>query len=329
MLNLMNMGFEHAEKLSIDHHKMIVVANNGGFVVPQETDVWASVPLNAEPADYAIRISSTSVLQNLHGYSILRYHANRLPRYGEPMTLPSATPETICLLPDGNTQTHCSTVEGQFLPPYPPQPPPATKKHEPGQADFTFRLAAGSQPSKTEKYVPEYFLNGKPWQLFHSSMLPLLFHKPNETLDKPIISNLPLGSVVDLIIENHINETIPLYKHGEPAWLLGSDRHKKFPGDTVHDAIQRSGDLGKALNLQDPALVVVHDLPPLGWSVLRFKVTAQQATMLHAVKLRYFALGMSVPILEGITEETPIKIPQSVVARPHVEFQPAHDGIFG
>ncbi|KAI7762476.1 hypothetical protein LZL87_008822 [Fusarium oxysporum] len=321
--------------VSIDRHKMIVVANNGGFVVPKAADVvyipsasrvTILVRLDAEPGDYAIRISSTSVLQNLHGYAVLRYPAKRLPQYGEPMALPPVAPGLICVLPDGSTQPNCNTAEGQLLPPYPPQPPPSAGKHYAGMADFTFRLAAGSQASKTEKYVPEYFLNEKPWQLYHGSMLPLLFHAPNETLVKPIIGNLPLCYIIDLIIENQINETIPLYKHGDPSWFLGSGGQQRFPGNTVQDAIDSDS---KSLNLQDPALVIVHDLPALGWSVLRFKVTSQQATIIHAAKLRYFALGMSVPILEGITEETPIKIPDSVVNRPHVEFKPAHDGIFG
>lgn len=39
MMNLINNGFEHSVKVSIDGHKMVVVANNGGFVVPEQTDV--------------------------------------------------------------------------------------------------------------------------------------------------------------------------------------------------------------------------------------------------------------------------------------------------
>ncbi|KAI1070289.1 hypothetical protein LB507_010320 [Fusarium sp. FIESC RH6] len=330
MMNLINLGFEHSVKLSIDHHKIILIANNGGFVYPEEADVvyipdpsrvTVLVKLDAEPDDYAIRISSTSELQNLHGYAILRYRSKRPPQYGEAMTLPPTAPENVCLLPDGNTRSSCITTDGQFAPPYPANPPPSPSKKHPARADFTFRLAADSQPSKTE-LVPEYFLNGKPWQLFHGSMLPLLFHAANESFDKPVISNLPLGSVVDLIIENRFNETISFYKHGDPCWLLGSNSNERFPGSSVEDA-------KKHLNLRDPALVIVHDLPALGWSVLRFKVTSQTATMLHAAKLRYFALGMTVPILEGITEDTPLKIPEGVVERPHVDFKPAHDGIFG
>jgi len=214
------------------------------------------------------------------------------------MTLPIIAPKGICLLPDGNTQSSCNTVDGQFAPPYPTNPPPSSIKNYPAQADFTFRLAADFQPSKTER-VPEYFLNGKPWQLFHSSMLPLLFHAANESLDKPIISNLPLGSVVDLIIENRFNETISFYKHGEPSWLLGSKAHERFPGHNVEGAV-------KSLNLHDPALVTVHDLPALGWSVLRFKVISQAATMLHAAKLRYFAVSLVLCVSRhlSLTEET-------------------------
>ncbi|KAM6529455.1 hypothetical protein FALCPG4_007591 [Fusarium falciforme] len=51
--------------------------------------------------------------------------------------------------------------------------------------------------------------------------------------------------------------------------------------------------------------------------------------MLHSAKLRYFLLGMTVPILEGITAENPLEIPEEVLGRPHVEFEPKNDGIFG
>ncbi|RSL49529.1 hypothetical protein CEP54_012376 [Fusarium duplospermum] len=314
-------------------HKMTVVANNGGFVVPEQTDVvyipsaariTVLVKLDAEPGDYAIRISSTSQLQT--------FRAKRLPRYGEPMTLPTpASPKDVCLLADASTEPHCKTIDGQSIAPYPPKPPPASDHKHPEHVDFTFRLSAGSQPSLTEPKVPEFYLNEKPWQLFHGSMTPLLFHRldSNEKLDKPIISQLPIGSVVDLIIENQINDTIPLYKHGDPAWLLGSSSGQSFPGRSVKDAVSSPSSPQTSLNLHNPALVTVHDLPPLGWSVLRFQVTSQAASMLHSAKLRYFLLGMTVPILEGITAKTPIEIPEEAFDRPHVEFEPKNDGIFG
>lgn len=39
MLNLLNSGFEHSVRVSVDNHKLFVVANDGGFVEPQEADV--------------------------------------------------------------------------------------------------------------------------------------------------------------------------------------------------------------------------------------------------------------------------------------------------
>lgn len=49
MLNLLNSGFEHSIRVSIDNHKLFVVANDGGFVEPQETDVCS-------PLDFGSRI---------------------------------------------------------------------------------------------------------------------------------------------------------------------------------------------------------------------------------------------------------------------------------
>lgn len=82
MLNILNIGFEHAIRFSVDDHKMWIVANDGGFVVPQLVDVLyitngvrytVLIKLDQESADYAMRLVSTSNHQNLHGYSILRY----------------------------------------------------------------------------------------------------------------------------------------------------------------------------------------------------------------------------------------------------------------
>lgn len=82
MLNILNMGFEHAIRFSIDDHKMWIVANDGGFVKPKLVDVLyitngarytILIKLDQEGADYAMRLVSTSTHQNLYGYSILRY----------------------------------------------------------------------------------------------------------------------------------------------------------------------------------------------------------------------------------------------------------------
>ncbi|KAG6354808.1 hypothetical protein INS49_003889 [Diaporthe citri] len=349
MLNLLNSGFEHSVKVAIDGHEMIVVANDGGFVEPYTTHVayipsagrvTVLVKTDAAAEEYAVRISSTSVLQNLQGYAILRYPGKRQPIYGQPMKLPEAKPseEEVCLLKDSTVRSHCKEIEPNFLPPYPPSPVPAAttsqswRKKDHAAADLTYRLTAGQQKSKTEPHAPEYFINEQPWQLFRASMTPVLFSfvqgesAAAREFEKPIIGGVPAGAVVDLIIENTLNETIPLYKHGEPHWVLGAQRDSSFPYGTVSEAV-RAG-FGP-LNLDNAGLAIVHDLPPLGWAVVRFKAAAGAATMVHAVKLRMFALGMSVPILEGLNGENLVDVPEYAKSRPHVKFEPANDGVFG
>jgi L-ascorbate oxidase len=228
------------------------------------------------------------------------------------MKVPAARPseEEVCLLKDSTVRPHCKQTEANFLPPYPrsPVPVPAAaagqswvKNKDRAAADLTYRLTAGVQKSKTEAHAPEYFINEKPWQLFRASMTPVLFNFAQGSgpaapaareFTKPIIGGVPAGAVVDLIIRNTLNESIPLYKHGEPHWVLGSARGSEFPYDTVSEAVR---DGFKHLNLENPGLAVVHDLPPLGWSVVRFKAASGVATMMHTVKLRMFAVSCLAP----------------------------------
>lgn len=250
------------------------------------------------------------------------------------MELPEpASADDICVLPDGSVPAHCSLADPIAIPPYPALPVPiATKvnsqhswplltgKKDRSVADFTFRLAVGVQPSQTEPHAPEYLINKKPWQLFRSSMMPLLFEfaekKEEEqekgahrfAFDDPILPGpFPIGSVVDLVIENTLNETVTLYKHGAPTWLLGSGDNGRFPYDSVYDAVHNVvnhnnnnnnnsqahfADTAQMLNLENPGRHIVHEVPPLGWSIIRFQVISKEVTMLHAVKLRHFAVSV-------------------------------------
>ncbi|CAN8101373.1 unnamed protein product [Discula destructiva] len=352
MLNFLNAGFEHSVRISIDGHEMMVVANDGGFIEPQKAQaVYVTsagratvlVKLDKEPGEYAVRIASTSQLQNLQGYAILRYqNARRHPQLGLPMKLPAPPSDgEICVLPDSSVHETCSLIDANEMPPYPPNPVPSSAEPsrilaaDKSAADFTIHLSAGMQPSKTEPHTSEFYLNAKPWQLFHAAMKPILFDFSEATegsdhqFEDPIIPGpWPVGSVVDFIIENQLNDTIPLYKHGVPYWLLGSRANAEFRHATVQDAVQEP-ELAASLNLKNPSLAIVHDLPPLGWSVIRFQVNAKEITMIHAVKLRYFVLGMAAPIIEGFGPKDFVDIPDYASTRPHVEFDPTNDGVFG
>lgn len=110
MLNVLNIGFEHAIRFSIDNHKMWIVANDGGFVEPQLVDVLylsngvrytILVKLDQEGADYAMRLVSTSTKQNLQGFSILRYPVRAPPLPLSPLppsmlTIPFRPCGTLC-----------------------------------------------------------------------------------------------------------------------------------------------------------------------------------------------------------------------------------------
>ncbi|KAL8393640.1 hypothetical protein RB599_005911 [Gaeumannomyces hyphopodioides] len=133
MMNLLNIGLDHPVRASIDAHEMIVVANNGGFVrptrarvvsLPNGGRVTVLVRLDKKPADYAVRVASTSKWQNLEGYAILRYpDAKSSLSINEPhMSLPEpATPEDQYLFPDGNAAPSADSLDdisASTLPPF-------------------------------------------------------------------------------------------------------------------------------------------------------------------------------------------------------------------
>jgi FtsP/CotA-like multicopper oxidase with cupredoxin domain len=296
MLNLVNVGFEHALKFSIDSHAIWVVADDAGFIEPQKVNVLYitngaryTVLIKADhtPGDYAMRLASTSTLQNLEGMAILRYPAKRYPKYGQPMQIPVSPDTEICLNADSSVPHGCKELVRKSVRTLSGAKPPA-------HAQKTLRWSTGSRTNPVMPMVQEYFVNEKPWQLFRAAMEPVLFNPDAPEVEKPIQRDLPVGTVVDLIVQNTLNETIPMYKHGNPTFLLGSRAYEKFAWSTVEEAMAH--DEGRlALDVDTAPLGVVHDLPPLGWLAIRWKVSVHGATMFHAVKLRYFAVSLSGP----------------------------------
>lgn len=170
------------------------------------------------------------------------------------------------------------------LRPYPFAPPPSA-------ANRTVHFQINQQPSQYETHVTEIYLNQKPWQLYHSQMNPLLFSQ--NTLDfnvePPVVGNLPWGTTVDVIVQNTVNDTMPLYKHGDPMFLLGSKANSVWEWDTVEDALSNGVN---DLDLKTAPLQLVHDVPPMGWAVLRWQVRVRGATMIHSNKFKYYAVSI-------------------------------------
>lgn len=201
---------------------------------------------------------------------------------GRPMEVPKTTKDTkVCLNPDSSIPKHCKELDDTTIQTYP-------KKTPPKESDLTLLWEAGGSQSKYLKHVTEYYVNEEPWQLFRAAQLPVLFKDNVHDVEKPIQGGIPYGTVVDLIVQNTLNETIPMYKHGDPTWGLGSGEYEKFKWSSVAEALE---DKDSPLNVKNPPMDLVHDLPPLGWIALRWKVNLRGATMFHAVKLKYFAVS--------------------------------------
>lgn len=214
-------------------------------------------------------------------------------------------------LPD---KTHSTSS----LPPFPPLPPPhpATK---------TLHFTARGAPDPTNPYITNYTLNGSPWQLWRAFRTPLILH-PNTTFrdPNPIVKDIPLGSVVDIIVQNELDVPVPLYKHNDPTFLIGVGEGR-FGWTSVEEALA-AGE-GERFELERPVRGFLHTLPPRGWAVVRWRVEQAAMTMFHSLQAEHFVMGMLVPLFEG--DDRWPEVPESVRGRPHVEFEtPKGMGIF-
>ncbi|KAI0859389.1 Cupredoxin [Xylaria cubensis] len=325
MLNIINPGLEHPYSISIDDHDMWVVANDAGFVTPQKVQVLqlnnaqrftVMIKLDQEPADYAIRFYALSRLQSIQGYAVLRYpHHETGRKLGDPMPRPSEEKSVINL--DGTLKRDVTLLDKSLLSPYPRLSPPA------GKADITLRFRATGAADPYNPYVTNCSLNGAPWQVFRVLRTPLYILGPHYKFPEPnpIVTGLPLGSIVDIIVDNEIPEVLPMYKHNDPVFRLGAGPGK-FEWADVADA-ERHG----VINLHDPPRGYLHDQPANGWLALRWRIDQSAMTMFHVLRLRYFVLGMQVPMFEG-DDHWP-EVPDEVKEQPRVNFElPEHMGIF-
>lgn len=199
------------------------------------------------------------------------------------MEIPETDENTkICLNADSSVPESCRELNSDTVRRHP-------IKKFPKSPDKILKWKAGSRQSPTFKPVTEYFVNEEPWQLWRAAKQPVILASDAHDVPKPIQGDLPFGTVVDLIVQNELNETIPMYKHGAPTWRLGSRPHDEFKYKDVAEAVK----YGDALDVKDPPMDIVHDLPPLGWLALRWKVDLTGATMFHAVKLKYFVVSLA------------------------------------
>jgi len=251
-----------------------------------------AVKLDKEAADYAIRAYALSRLQFIQTYAILRYpHRDMGRKLGTPMPRPSEEKSLLKL--DGTLKDNVNAVllDKSRLQPFPPLAPPQ------GPADVTMRLRASGVPDSENPYVTNCSLNGNAWQLWHAFRGPLSIGGPHQnwTHPMPVATGLPLGSVVDMIVENDLPAIISLNKHNNALFQLGSG-DGAFEWEDVADA-QRHG--GGVINLEDPPLAIMHELPARGWIALRWRIEQPAMTSVHAFRARFFVQGMRLAMFEG------------------------------
>ncbi|KAF9634918.1 hypothetical protein BFW01_g5813 [Lasiodiplodia theobromae] len=323
MMNFINNGLEHPWRVSIDSHKLWVVANDAGFVQPQEVDILTlrngqrvtiMVKLDQPAEDYAIRFHALSKQQSLQGYAILRYpHRRTGHRLGAPMPRPD---HSLSLMHYDASAIHGAVVLSEHtLSPYPPVSPPR-------RADITLHMRATGAPDPINPFITNYTLNGAPWQLWRVLRSPLVLTPSTEFKGpNPIVRNLPLGSVVDIVVQNDLDVELPMYKHNDATFHLGHGEGP-FRWENVAEA-ERDG----VVNLVDPPMGFFHELPPKGWLAIRWKIEQPAMTMFHVFRAKQFVMGMQSPLFEG-DDHWP-DVPASVRDRPHVEFEmPERMGIF-
>ena len=93
----------------------------------------------------------------------------------------------------------------------------------------------------------------------------------------------------------------------DPTFLLGSKPDETFMYDSVDTAMKAGS---KDINLKNPALGIVQDLPPLGmitarihledmalhindcagWVIMRYEIKLRGATMMHSNKFKSYAV---------------------------------------
>lgn len=190
-------GLEHPYRISIDGHRMWIIANDGGFVEPQKVDilqvtnaerVTVIVKLDRPAADYAIRFHALSDLQTLQGYALLRYpHRRTGLRLGDPTPQPDQADSIMYL--DGSPIGSAVVEDKSKLHPYPPISPPQ-------EADITIRFRATGAPDPYNHWITNCSLNGSSWQIFRGLMHPM-YLDPNQALPDfpdPAVRNLPVVS---------------------------------------------------------------------------------------------------------------------------------------
>lgn len=296
--------------ISVDSHKMWIVAVDGHYIQPMQVD-WAqitigsrlSVMIQLDPAldgnMFPIRLTGARALQPIEGHAFLSYiddvdgtwNPGQEEDFGYLMrTLTTAHVPMSGFVSDPSVVKWKQNLSVPFDP----------INQVPQTSNMTLHAVA-SQNSLNVWQVATMPLDTARL----ADDRPILFNATdgNATLNQMTpYASIPFGTVVDVIMENNIysivggpNSPHPFHMHSRRFWIIGSGAGP-FPADTVAEA-QGQGIL---FNLETPPLRDGFDIDSNSWVVIRYVADHAAANILHCHIDDHAIEGMAAVLLEGL-----------------------------
>ncbi|PWN53780.1 hypothetical protein IE53DRAFT_383673 [Violaceomyces palustris] len=318
--------------LSIDHHRMWIVAVDGQYVVPVQVDtaevaigsrLSVMVELNETYAhqrrEFAVRLTGSAVLQPIEGYGLLSYDAK-------------APSERKLSLEEGfhhllyEREGAAVDLGGDVLPGKvklnESQLIPYEQPKVPGKADVTIHVLAA------EMSLNAWSLAAQPLDTAKlADSAPMLFTEVEAMAKDQPHRSITNGSVVDLIVQSspHTpdggpNPTHPVHLHGHKFHVLG-EGSDVFGWDDVESA--RAA--GVKFNFENPPFRDGYNLPGGGWMVLRYTANNPGAQILHCHIDDHLIMGMGAVLLEGLDTLQPGQFGELLTKRPTLLPQTEND----
>lgn len=296
--------------VSIDGHKMWIVAVDGHYIEPMQVD-WAQITIgsrlsvmvelnpNWEGYVFPIRLTGARALQPIEGHAFLSYvddiDRSWNPDLEEDFDYAMRT-LTTAHVPMSGFITDTSVVKWQqnLSAPFDPISP------APKTSTMTLHAVA------SQNSLNVWQLASTPLDTVHlADERPMLFNATDDNATSNQMTpyaTIPFGTVVDIIMENNIysivggpNSPHPFHMHSRRFWILGSGAGP-FPADTVAEAQAQ----GVVFNLETPPLRDGFDIDANSWVVIRYVVDHAAANIIHCHIDDHAIEGMAAVLLEGL-----------------------------
>ncbi|SJX65792.1 related to Laccase I precursor [Sporisorium reilianum f. sp. reilianum] len=320
--------------ISIDGHKMWLVAVDGHYIHPLEVD-WAQITIGSRLSVmieldpdldgniFPIRLTGARALQAIEGHAFLSYidgvdgswNPDIEEDFGYAMrTLSDAHVPMSGFVVDPSVIKWQQNLSAPFDP----------ISEVPQTSNMTLHAVA------SQNSLNVWQLATMPLDTAHlADERPMLFNATdgNATSNQMTpYAAIPFGTVVDIIMENNIysivggpNSPHPFHMHSRRFWIIGSGAGP-FPADTVAEAQEQ----GVVFNLDNPPLRDGFDIDSNSWVVIRYIVDHSAANILHCHIDDHAIEGMAAVLLEGL-EKIPAggNFSEAIKARPakYVETQ--------